>query len=69
MFLQKTLKRKDKRALFFLILRLHVLVFLLIGVLWSRNQLKKKSLEKAQPKILERKARFIPLDTEKPSSD
>lgn len=69
MLLQKELKKKNKRELLFLVLRLHFLVFLLIGVVWSRSQLKKKSLKPTEPKTLERKARILPLDSEGTLSD
>ena len=55
-----SLKKKSRKNLIFLILQIHFLIFLLISVLWSRNQLKKKFSQTSNPQIVERKATFIP---------
>ena len=58
--LQKYIFKKKK--LIFLILRLHVMIFSLIAVLWVRSQFKKKGIVHPPKKsqTWERKAKFIP---------
>lgn len=56
-----------KKNLIFLILHIHFLIFLLIAVLWSRHQFKKKfSHTPPNTQTLERKAQFLlPLKDDK----
>ena len=58
-----------KKNLIFLILRIHVLIFSLIAVLWVRSQFKKKESLSSPPKTqsLERKAKFLTPESPKKS--
>ena len=58
-----------KKNLIFLILQIHFLIFSLIGVLWVRNQFKKKFSTKKTSQTLERKAQFFPSPKDKKQPD
>ncbi len=60
MLFKYSLKKKGRKDFIILIIRIHLLVFCLIAVLWSRRQIKKKWSPDNSVRIIERKARFLP---------